>query len=252
MLARTSPVEQPAGAEVEVAILVDYDGTIASIDVTDELVRLSSSEDAWLELELRYRDGHIGSRALLEAETQLLPPGRAAISGVATSHGHDPTFEPFVRYARRRGMPIEVVSDGLGFFIRPALASAGLGELPVFTASIDFRVDRAEITFPAGHPRCRTCGTCKRDRVLIHQRQGRHVVFIGDGFSDQYAVRYADTVFAKGELAGICRTRGVPFHPWVDFGDVQSWLERARPVLSPPEPKPFTCGPEAAAGGRAP
>ncbi len=248
MLARPSPVEQPGGHPVEVAILVDYDGTIATIDVTDELVRQSSSEEAWLELELRYRRGDIGSRTLLEAETRLLPAGAAASGRVTPEHGHDPTFETFVRYVRRRDLAIEVVSDGLGFFIRPALAAAGMGDLPVFTASVDFGEDGPQITFPDGHPRCPTCGTCKRDRVLVHQRLGRHVVFIGDGYSDQYAIAYADTVFAKGVLADICRSRGVPFHPWVDFGDIQSWLERSRADLPAPAAKPFVCGPEAAAG----
>src|SRR6476660_1218053 len=50
------------------AVLVDYDGTIATIDVTDELVRVAASERAWLALEIAYREGSIGSRQLLEAE----------------------------------------------------------------------------------------------------------------------------------------------------------------------------------------
>jgi len=44
--------------------------------VTDDLVRAASSETEWLDLELAYRSGAVGSRALLEAETRLLPPER--------------------------------------------------------------------------------------------------------------------------------------------------------------------------------
>ena len=77
------------------------------------------------------------------------------------------------------------------------------------TARTTFSGPRASISFPNGHPTCRVCGTCKRDRVLAHQAAGRAVVFIGDGESDRYAAGYADVVFAKRSLVRICIEAGL-------------------------------------------
>ena len=104
------------------ALACDYDGTIATNDVSDELVRAASSAQDWLALELAYREGAIGSRALLEVETRLLPRDPADLPDVLRHQPHDPAFAPFVDFARAHDMVIEVVSDGLGFFVGPAIA----------------------------------------------------------------------------------------------------------------------------------
>ena len=238
---------EPADAGAAVAVLIDYDGTIATIDVTDEMVRAASSEEEWLALEATYREGAMGSRALLEAETRLLPTDPADLPDMLRDHSLDPGFGPFVRYAQSRGIVIEVVSDGLGFFVGPGIASLGLGEIPIFSATLAFMESGPKISFPHGNPRCLLCGTCKRARVLHHQAAGRHVVFVGDGYSDQYAVAYADTVFAKGDLVGICRDRQVAFQPWTTFDDVHTWFNNrlAAGGLPAPIARPFICGPEA-------
>jgi 2,3-diketo-5-methylthio-1-phosphopentane phosphatase len=230
---------------VSIAVLIDYDGTIATNDVSDELVRAASSAQDWLALELAYREGAIGSRALLEVETRLLPRDPTQLPDVLRNQPHDPAFAPFVAFARGRDMVLEVVSDGLGFFVGPAIAELGVGDIPVYSASLRFGPTGPQISFPHGNPSCSVCGTCKRTRVLHHQAAGRHVVYIGDGYSDQYAVQYADTVFAKDDLVSICRDRNVPFVSWTTFADVETWLSSHAGALPPPRQRPFVCGPEA-------
>ncbi|MCI0690023.1 MAG: HAD-IB family phosphatase, partial [Sporichthyaceae bacterium] len=234
----------PDRGGTEIAFLVDYDGTIATIDISDELVRVASSTEQWLALDLAYRRGEIGSRALLEAEAQLLPRSAAELPDLAQEH--DPAFLPFVRYAQGHGILVEVVSDGLGFFVGPAIAALGLPEVPVFAAALEFGPHGPAIMFPNGHPTCRLCGTCKRERILHNQQAGRHVVFVGDGYSDRYAVCHADTVFAKGDLATICDGLGRRYQKWTTFTDVQAWLSDALAGGGLPGPvsRPFVCGPE--------
>jgi 2,3-diketo-5-methylthio-1-phosphopentane phosphatase len=231
-----------------IAILVDYDGTIATNDVTDDLIRAASSETEWLALDLAYRRGTIGSRELLEAEVRLLPHETVEMPDLLRRQPHDPAFAPFIDFVRSRGIVIEIVSDGLGFFVAPAIATLGVGDIPIYSAAVEFLPAGPEIRFPHGNPSCSLCGTCKRSRVLAHQTAGRHVVYVGDGYSDQYAVAYADTVFAKGDLVGICQERGVAFHPWSTFADVEGWLRRqVQDGLPGPTSHPFVCGPEAVA-----
>jgi 2-hydroxy-3-keto-5-methylthiopentenyl-1-phosphate phosphatase len=232
---------------LSIVVLVDYDGTVVTRDISDEIVRRSAPPEAWRALDTAYRQGAIGSRALLEAETRLLPTDRAEVADLLSGEPLDPGFRPFVEFAQSEGIAVEVVSDGLGFFVATGLADVGFSELPVYSADLVFGPGRPEIHFPNGHPVCHVCGTCKRDPILRHQAMGRHVVFVGDGHSDQYAAAYADTLFAKNELAELCDRRSIAYRPWTTFLDIQTWLDEAirRGDLSLPESRVFICGPEA-------
>ena len=172
-----------------------------------------------------YDAGRMGSRRLMELEMELIDAPPAALLATAAAQPHDPGFVPFVRRAQAAGIPVEIVSDGFGFFIEPALEALGVGELPVVTARTTFEGRRASIAFPNGHPTCLVCGTCKRNRVLAHQAAGRAVVFIGDGESDRYAAGYSDVVWAKRSLVRICLEAGWPFQRWTGFHEIEAWLE---------------------------
>ena len=251
-----SPV-QPG--EMPIAILVDYDGTIAQTDVSDALMAEFVTAE-WEEKAAEYDAGLSGSRGLMEWEIGLITASPDALRALAAAQPHDAGFAPMVRRARAARVPVEVVSDGFGFFIPAALESLGVGDLPVVTAATTFLPGgRPRIEFPNGHPRCFVCGTCKRARVRAHQAAGRAVVFIGDGESDRYAAGYADVIFAKHALVNLCLENGWPFRRWTEFGEIDAWLaatleawraEPATALVPRPTSKPYFCGPEVWGEGR--
>jgi 2-hydroxy-3-keto-5-methylthiopentenyl-1-phosphate phosphatase len=245
------PVEPLEPGAIPVAILVDYDGTVALTDVSDTILAEHVS-GAWEAEAATYDAGLMGSRRLMEREVEMMDAPEPVFLATAAEQPHDPGFVPFVRRARTAGIVVEVVSDGFGFFIQPALEALGVGDVPVITALTTFVGRRASIAYPNGHPSCFVCGTCKRNRVLAHQAAGRAVVFIGDGESDRYAAGYSDIVWAKRALVWICLEAGWPFHRWTEFGEIDAWLEEqlamwaVDPAERPrPQPHPFFCGPEA-------
>lgn len=248
------PVRPLAPGEAPIALLVDYDGTIALTDVGDT-VMAEHVAGAWEEMAAIYDAGRMGSRRLMEVEMALVaaPDGGALLRATAAAQPHDPGFAPFVARARAAGIPVEVVSDGFGFYIPPALVTLGLEDLQVTTNRTTFQDGGARIEFPNGHPRCFICGTCKRARVLAHQAAGRAVVFIGDGESDRYAAGHADVIFAKRALVPICVANGWPFQRWTDFAEIDAWLAETiaawradpnSPAMPRPAARPFSCGPE--------
>ncbi|MBI2778032.1 MAG: haloacid dehalogenase-like hydrolase [Chloroflexi bacterium] len=256
----------PAGApaplrpgDPPLAILLDYDGTIALTDVSDTLMAEFVTAE-WEAKAAEYDAGLSGSRRLMEWEVGLITAAPSALRDLAAAQPHDPGFAPLVRRAQAAGIPVEVVSDGFGFFIPGALADLGVGDVPVVSADTTFPPgERPRIAFPNGHPRCFVCGTCKRARVLAYQTSGRAVVFVGDGESDRYAAGYADVVFAKHALLRLCAENGWPFRRWTDFAEVDAWLastieawraDRATALMPRPASKPFFCGPEAWGEGR--
>jgi 2-hydroxy-3-keto-5-methylthiopentenyl-1-phosphate phosphatase len=211
----------------------------------------------WEDATADYDAGLIGSRRLMEWEVGLWPNDPSRLLELAARQPHDPGFVPLVRRAQAARIPVEVVSDGFGFFIEAALARLGVSDVPVVTASTTFDGETRSIAFPNGHPACFVCGTCKRNRVLAHQAAGRAVVFVGDGESDRYAAGYSDVVFAKRSLVQLCLANGWPFERWTELAEVDRWLAdtiddwRANPASLPcPTPKPFFCGPEVWGEGR--
>lgn len=233
--------------------LVDYDGTICLTQVTDVLMDVHVKHDLWQELDARYLRGEIGSREELAQLVAWLPAEREPVAATAAAQPHDRTFVEFVALTRELGVEIEIVSDGYGFYVEPALEALGVSGLPISTASTSWETGRPQITFPSGHPSCFLCGTCKRERVLRQRERGLHVVLVGDGTSDRFAAAHADTVFAKAPLSTWCDAAGWPYRAWSTFDDVSAWL---RDIAADPgslraaSPRGFICGPEVWGPGR--
>jgi 2-hydroxy-3-keto-5-methylthiopentenyl-1-phosphate phosphatase len=105
-------------------ILVDYDGTIALTDVSDTVMAEYVS-GGWEAEAAAYDAGLIGSRRLMTLEMAMVDSDPADLLAIAAAQPHDPGFVAFVRRAQGAGIPVEVVSDGFGFFIEPALEALG-------------------------------------------------------------------------------------------------------------------------------
>jgi 2-hydroxy-3-keto-5-methylthiopentenyl-1-phosphate phosphatase len=262
-----------------VSFLIDFDGTISPTDISDAILARHARGTEWKERDLRYDAGLIGSRDLLAWDATLLPDDEALLSKTATEQALDPTFTAFVEAARRWDAAIEVVSDGFGWYVSSALSRLGLDDLPVASAETMFGtgIGHPAISFPAGHPACFVCGTCKRERVREHHRRGNVVVFIGDGMSDRYGAAHAEVIFAKGRLARLCDEEGWPYAPWTTFAEISRWTDEAfasgtlpsskadlanarrdlvasrwpgESVAVHPEERHFVCGPEVWGPGR--
>lgn len=192
-------------------------------------------------------------------DMDVLPRAPDLLRSASAAMPQDYAFPQFVERVRARGAHVEVVSDGLGFYVRPNLAALGVGDVPVATNDNSLRDGGAGMSFPYGHPTCFVCGTCKRERVRLHQAAGRVVVFVGDGTSDRFAAAHADVVYAKESLARICEAAGWPYRAWDRFDDVIAGVEQAFDDGSLPRtpdelpawratyalaPRAFICGPE--------
>jgi 2-hydroxy-3-keto-5-methylthiopentenyl-1-phosphate phosphatase len=232
---------------------MDYDSTICLTAISDEIMKEDSVRPGWKEIDDAYVEGRMGSRENLELFMPLLPGDPAPLFATAGKQPHDPAFAPFVARARAAGVVLEVVSDGFGFYVGHNLARLGVTGMSIATSRMTWPGEHPRIEFPFGHPACRVCGTCKRERVLAYQARGFHVAFVGDGFTDRYAAAHADTVVAKDDLVGVCEAAGIDYVPWRTFADVAAWLDgvlAAPDRLAPPRARPFICGPEAWGPGR--
>jgi 2-hydroxy-3-keto-5-methylthiopentenyl-1-phosphate phosphatase len=206
------------------AVIVDFDGTVSMHDIGVDLLRRFGDPTAGkhlAELDAAFVAGTIGLRTLMEAEAGSLVGSREELIAFALAHCPlDPTFAPFVSWAKANALPITIVSDGFGVHVRPLLAAAGLNDLPVVTNDLE----EGRLSFGGPHPVCVGCGTCKKLAVEHARADHGPVAFVGDGVSDRFGARYADVVFAKDGLASYCRAESIPFLAYRDFDDVRRAL----------------------------
>jgi 2,3-diketo-5-methylthio-1-phosphopentane phosphatase len=207
------------------SIVIDFDGTICEQDVSEEILQAFGSP-GWLDIDLAFQRGAIGSRECLVRQSLLLRGRQDHMLEYALSKfSIDPTFPPFVSWAQGVGVEVTVASDGYGFYVEPMLRAGGSPPVAVMTNRFSMVDGLPALAFPNRHPECVGCGTCKMRAVKgARDRRGR-VAFAGEGHSDRYGALYADVVFAKKHLVDICRADGIPYLPWTTFDDVRGGLE---------------------------
>jgi 2,3-diketo-5-methylthio-1-phosphopentane phosphatase len=203
-------------------ILCDFDGTIATQDVTDSLLS-RFAPPAWETIEAEWKAGRIGSRACMARQVALIRATPDAIDRHLAGIELDPHFAGFVRLAHAYGMPLSVVSDGLDYAIRTLLAREGLGDVPIIANHLErIGADRYRLLFPYAEPACSAAsGTCK---CAVANAAGTQTLLIGDGASDFCAAATVDLVFAKAALLDHCRAQGLPHVPCADFAEAQTLL----------------------------
>jgi 2,3-diketo-5-methylthio-1-phosphopentane phosphatase len=202
------------------AVFLDFDGTISTRDVGIHLLERTGA-DGWWELHEAYERGEIGSRECLFDQWGLVDGDEATLRAVAAEVPLDPGFDALVRDLRHRGAEVTVVSDGFGFYVHDACASANVA---ILTNAVDFT--SGALVFPHEDRccPCSSCGVCKQAPIKDAKHRGLTTVLVGDGASDRKAALLADVVFAQDALASWCAAFGVRAVPFGTLADVHRAL----------------------------
>jgi 2-hydroxy-3-keto-5-methylthiopentenyl-1-phosphate phosphatase len=210
-------------------VLVDFDGTIATVDTTDLLLG-RFADPAWTEIEEAWKAGLMGSRECMLRQIDLVRATPAELDDLIGAITIDPAFPSFVELCRSEGMHVAVVSDGLDRTVGAVLARYGL-DLPFYANRLaHVGGDRWRLAFPHARGDCRSlAGTCKCGHLMTPAGTVRIVV--GDGRSDFCVAGEADLVLAKGALAHHCEVAGLAYFPIQSFADatplLRGWLDEA-------------------------
>jgi 2,3-diketo-5-methylthio-1-phosphopentane phosphatase len=213
-------------------VFVDFDGTITRQDVGNAFFRKYVGQAAYDEMLREYKDEQISVQ-------ECFRKGIAAISRLNSdeaatfvrSQEIDPSFRDFVEYCRRRDLEFHIVSDGLDFYINEILSANGIAGVSVFANSLRFIPVNGysdcelRIDFPYADAECRRCACCKRNIMLTHAGDEDVIAYVGEGYSDQCPVQYADIVFAKDALQTYCQRENISYHLYDSFRDVVERLE---------------------------
>lgn len=206
-------------AASKIAYVLDFDGTVTERDITSALAR-HYGKGRYLECSAAYRRGEFGMKEWLERMSACLPPQREELLEFAADRAVlRPGFKEFLEFAGSRDRPVYIASDGFGIYIEPILEMHRCrGQITgIFRNRILPGGGRLRTLTPHAHASCPVCGNCKAAHVIELQKEGRRVIYVGDGSNDRFAAAYADGVFARDNLARSCTGAGVPFRRWDDY-----------------------------------
>ena len=205
-------------------IICDFDGTIALDDVTDILLERFADPE-WRTVETAWKSGEISSRECMLRQVHMLKAPIEDIDRCLDQVAIDPGFPAFVALARRKGVELLVVSDGLDYAIRRILGRFGLGDLPIYANRLEMiGADRYRLSFPPASDGCaKGSGTCKC-RIATDGDAPRLRILIGDGASDFCAATSVHVAFAKDKLLAHCRERNLPHVAFADFAQAAQLL----------------------------
>ena len=206
----------------KVAILCDFDGTVAEDDVGNLLFERFSDNGGTAGVVERWERGEISSRECLEREAKLARMDRDELKQFILERRLDPFFKDFHDFAKKRGMEVVIVSDGLDYYIESMLLRSGLGDIDVFSNRLRLEGDNVDIDFPHYNLLgCEDCACCKTHHLFRYREQGFYIVYVGDGLSDCCPSTSADMVFAKGNLKDFCEKSGIDHIEFRNFRDVE-------------------------------
>ena len=219
-------------APVRDYVLVDFDGTLAEADIGNRFFhRFTRDEKRWNELIDGWKGEELTARECLAFECALTDVDEATALEFFDRFSLASGAVELVAAARGAGHEIAVASDGLEIYVSRLLARAGL-EVPFSANRIlfekqgpipEYASGGPTVTMPDGRvaaPRegaptgCGRCGNCKGAILeqAIAAGAGR-TILVGDGYSDRCAAGVAEVVYAKDDLLGYCRERGIAARP---------------------------------------
>lgn len=209
---------------LKLAVFTDFDGTITQQD-TLEILLDKYCTAPWRPIEDRVTAGELSENRALQMEFDLLEVELETALKEVETIPIDNTFAGLAQFCSSRNIPLTILSGGIDHIISRILQKHHLGQIPFFSNTATIRGKKWEV-IPAASPRIRNqCNHCKTHHLVRQRQAGYHIVYIGDGNTDRCPAENADTIFAKGSLAEYLTSRGIDFHHFTSFADIQTVIQ---------------------------
>ena len=201
-------------------IFFDFDNTVTSHDILDDVIRRFAVDDRWVSLEKAWEEGSIGSKECIREQLRSVRATRKKMAEYCSTIRLDPYFNLTLDLLRKEGAQPVILSDNFSFFIKNILKHNGIKGIKVYANGIRFDDDRLIPSFTRPRGACLKCAHCKSTHILRKRRGPKPVVYVGDGRSDMCVAKHADMVLAKEPLLGFCRQNNIrcaKFSTWEDI-----------------------------------
>ncbi|MCD6461028.1 MtnX-like HAD-IB family phosphatase [bacterium] len=214
-----------ADKKIKPIIFCDFDGTITA---TDTLVKIldTFADKNWRDIEMRVKNGEIGSRISLVEEFNTFRGSQEAVEKILLDTiSITDYFKDFLNFCALNKIEITILSGGFESFIKLIFSKFNINGVKYYANNILFKNNKAEIIYIDNNNGCNKCGHCKLEHITQARKNSyTHIIYIGDGTTDRCPITQCDIVFAKDSLARYCMRNQIPFIPWINFRDIKTYL----------------------------
>lgn len=207
-------------------VFFDFDNTITTYDVLDDMIERFAVDKKCVELEKKWLKGEIGSRECLKGQMESLRLDKRTIDKYLGTVKIDPYFKKLKEYLDSRGISAYILTDNFDYILKRILKNHDIKGLPVFSNKLKIVKDRLKTSFPLTNEKCGKCGHCKKTSLLDKARKGTFVVYVGDGRSDIDPALHSDIVFAKDDLKDHFQRNEREHVPIKGLKDVYQYFKR--------------------------
>jgi len=209
-------------SERKFKVFVDFDGTITTKDVGEELF-LKFGND----LEVRnainlWAEGKISSVEnwhLLCESVDIIDENE--LMNFIDSIEIEYSFKDFYDFCKSNNIELIILSDGFDYYIKRILNREFLSEIKLFCNQLKIENSYLIPRFPHRDEECKICGNCKRNHVIENSSDDDITIYIGDGLSDKCPAQYCDFIFAKKSLLRYCEINRITYWPYNNFFDIK-------------------------------
>lgn len=208
-----------------IAVLIDFDGTITDRDTNVELFNQrgtinTSLRDLSRQEEARTMN-HLDKMSYVFDHIKITEEDYKdfILSNFKMTDG----FVDFYRELKRRDIPVAIISGGFSNGIEIFLEDYGIDDADIYANELIFEGEDIEIEFYGDPLDCcehGPCGNCKILRYEEFKKLRDNIIFIGDGFTDRWVADRAELLFAKSSLVDFCRLNNIDYIEWEDFNDI--------------------------------
>ncbi len=203
----------------KIKIFCDFDGTIAKIDLGDEIFKLFGQFEPFHSQLLA---GDINIFQYWHSVVKTLDINiEPEIEKLANNTEIDNYFIDFLNMCKLNNYQISVVSDGFSSYIYPIMSKFNFDLSNVYCNKINFS---GVTPYPEFYGATESCdclsASCKKNIILNNIKDDEISVFVGDGYSDYCAAEHSDIIFAKKNLAKYCSENKLPFFNYKTFLDI--------------------------------
>lgn len=207
-------------------VFFDFDNTIATCDVFDNMLLLFSKDDRWVELEKRWKSGRIGSKTCLENQLRGMDLNVKTLDAYLSKIKLDHYFKPAYQFLRAKKVKTYILSDNYDYIINRILKFNRIKGLKVYANKLRFARSGVATDYPFKNKDCQVCAHCKTKNLLAKIRKDSTVIYIGDGESDACPSKHAQIIFAKDHLLRHLKESKLDYMAFNNLKDVLIYLKR--------------------------
>ena len=112
----------------------------------------------------------------------------------------DPYFKRLYRFLQVKKVKTAVLSDDFDYIINRILKINRIKKLKVYANRLSFSGNKVITDYSFKNKDCQICAHCKTKNLLAKSPKGSMIIYVGEGASDACPAKYANLVFAKGNL----------------------------------------------------